>query len=64
MNLTLLKDCFAGFLRTRHIAGHFRRLALQALPSLYCVFLPLILLADMGLTQAVKGDCIRKFGWQ
>lgn len=28
MNLTLLKEFFAGFLRTRHFARHFRRLAL------------------------------------
>ncbi len=28
MNLALLKEFFAGFLRTRHIARHFRRLAL------------------------------------
>lgn len=28
MNLTLLKEFFAGFLRTRHIARHFRRLAM------------------------------------
>ncbi len=28
MNLSLLKELFAGFLRTRHIARHFRRLAL------------------------------------
>jgi Mg2+-importing ATPase len=28
MNFTLLKDLFAGFLRTRHLARHFRRLAL------------------------------------
>lgn len=28
MNLTILKEFFAGFLRTRHIARHFRRLAL------------------------------------
>lgn len=27
MNLTLLKEFFAGFLRTRHFARHFRRLA-------------------------------------
>ncbi|RON47148.1 magnesium-translocating P-type ATPase [Pseudomonas frederiksbergensis] len=37
---------------------------LQALPSLYFVFLPVILLAYMGLTQAVKGFYIRRFGWQ
>lgn len=28
MNFTLLKELFAGFLRTRHLARHFRRLAL------------------------------------
>ena len=28
MNLTWLKEFFAGFLRTRHIARHFRRLAM------------------------------------
>ncbi|TXF12430.1 magnesium-translocating P-type ATPase [Pelomicrobium methylotrophicum] len=28
MNFTLLKELFAGFLRTRHIVRHFRRLAL------------------------------------
>ncbi|PMZ48762.1 hypothetical protein C1X25_31745, partial [Pseudomonas sp. GW247-3R2A] len=28
------------------------------------IFLPLILLAYMGLTQAVKGFYIRRFGWQ
>src|SRR5512135_3540470 len=28
MNLTMLKQFFAGFLRTRHLARHFRRLAL------------------------------------
>ena len=37
---------------------------LEALPPLYFVFLPVILLAYMGLTQAVKGFYIRKFGWQ
>ncbi len=51
MSLTLLKELFAGFLRNRRIARHFRRL-------------PLILLAYMALTQAVKGFNIRKFGWQ
>ena len=28
------------------------------------IFLPLILLAYMALTQAVKGFYIRRFGWQ
>ncbi|MCC6611716.1 MAG: magnesium-translocating P-type ATPase [Burkholderiales bacterium] len=37
---------------------------LQPLPPLYFVFLPLILLAYMGLTQAMKGFYARRFGWQ
>ena len=37
---------------------------LQALPPLYFVFLPLILLSYMGLTQAMKGLYSRRFGWQ
>jgi len=28
MKLSLLKEFFAGFLRTRHFSRHFRRLAL------------------------------------
>ncbi|MGY2377556.1 magnesium-translocating P-type ATPase [Pseudomonas sp. SDO524_S393] len=49
------------FLPMGPLAHYFK---LQALPSLYFVFLPVILLAYMGLTQAVKGFYIRKFGWQ
>ncbi|MFJ7795128.1 magnesium-translocating P-type ATPase [Pseudomonas sp. NPDC096950] len=49
------------FLPMGPLAHYFK---LQALPSLYFVFLPLILLAYMGLTQAVKGFYIRRFGWQ
>jgi Mg2+-importing ATPase len=49
------------FLPMGPLAHYFK---LQALPSLYFVFLPLILLAYMALTQAVKGYYIRKFGWQ
>ncbi|MEW5890068.1 MAG: magnesium-translocating P-type ATPase [Pseudomonadota bacterium] len=37
---------------------------LQALPPLYFVFLPMILLAYMGLTQAMKGIYFRRYGWQ
>ncbi len=37
---------------------------LQALPPLYFVFLPMILLAYMGLTQAIKGVYVRRYGWQ
>ena len=49
------------FLPMGPLAHYFK---LQALPSLYFVFLPVILLAYMALTQAVKGLYIRKFGWQ
>ena len=49
------------FLPMGPLAHYFK---LQALPSLYFVFLPLILLAYMALTQAVKGYYVRKFGWQ
>jgi Mg2+-importing ATPase len=37
---------------------------LQALPPLYFVLLPLILLAYMALTQAMKGFYARRYGWQ
>ncbi|MBK5414371.1 magnesium-translocating P-type ATPase [Pseudomonas sp. TH31] len=49
------------FLPMGPLAHYFK---LQALPSLYFVFLPVILLAYMVLTQAVKGFYIRRFGWQ
>ena len=49
------------FLPMGPLASYFK---LQALPSMYFVFLPMILLAYMALTQAVKGFYIRKFGWQ
>ena len=37
---------------------------MQAPPPLYFAFLPLILLGYMGLTQAMKGFYIRRYGWQ
>ncbi|MDR0775305.1 MAG: magnesium-translocating P-type ATPase [Azonexus sp.] len=49
------------FLPMGPLAHHFK---LQALPLLYFVFLPLILLAYMGLTQAMKGIYFRRYGWQ
>lgn len=49
------------FLPMGPLASYFK---LEALPPLYFVFLPMILLAYMALTQAVKGFYIRKFGWQ
>jgi Mg2+-importing ATPase len=49
------------FLPMGPLAHYFK---LQALPPLYFVFLPLILLAYMGLTQVMKGFYSRRFGWQ
>jgi Mg2+-importing ATPase len=49
------------FLPMGPLADHFK---LQVLPPLYFVFLPLILLAYMGLTQAMKGIYFRRYGWQ
>jgi P-type Mg2+ transporter len=37
---------------------------LQALPPHYFVYLPVILLGYRVLTQAMKGICTRKYGWQ
>lgn len=37
---------------------------LQALPPLYFMFLPVVLLAYMGLTQLMKGIYCRRYGWQ
>ncbi|MCW5322476.1 magnesium-translocating P-type ATPase [Verminephrobacter aporrectodeae subsp. tuberculatae] len=49
------------FLPMGPLAHYFK---LQALPPLYFAFLPLILLAYMGLTQAMKGIYFRRYGWQ
>ena len=49
------------FLPMGPLAHYFK---LQALPPLYFVFLPMILLAYMGLTQAMKGIFVRRYGWQ
>jgi len=37
---------------------------LQALPPLYFVFLPMIMLGYMGLTQVMKGFYARRYSWQ
>ena len=49
------------FLPMGPLAHYFK---LEALPPLYFVFLPIILLAYMGLTQAMKGIYTRRYGWQ
>ena len=61
MVMTVVIMAVGIFLPMGSLAHYFK---LQALPSLYFVFLPVILLAYMALTQAVKGYYIRKFGWQ
>ncbi|EIK94096.1 magnesium-transporting ATPase MgtA [Pseudomonas sp. M47T1] len=49
------------FLPMGPLAHYFK---LQALPPLYFAFLPVILIAYVALTQAMKRFYIRRFGWQ
>ncbi|MCF7545748.1 magnesium-translocating P-type ATPase [Pseudomonas petrae] len=49
------------FLPMGPVAHYFK---LQALPPLYFAILPVILIAYVALTQAVKGFYVRRFGWQ
>lgn len=49
------------FLPMGPLAEYFK---MQALPPLYFALLPLIVLAYMGLTQALKGVYRRRWGWQ
>ena len=49
------------FLPMGSLAHYFK---LQALPPLYFVFLPIILLGYIALTQAMKGIYTRRYGWQ
>ncbi|MDQ2183891.1 magnesium-translocating P-type ATPase [Alcaligenaceae bacterium A4P071] len=49
------------FLPMGPLAGYFK---LEALPPLYFVFLPVILIAYMALTQAMKVFYRRRYGWQ
>jgi P-type Mg2+ transporter len=49
------------FLPMGPLAHYFK---LQALPPLYFVFLPVILLGYVVLTQAMKNVYTRRFGWQ
>jgi Mg2+-importing ATPase len=61
MVMTVIIMAIGIFLPMGPLAPYFK---LQALPPLYFVFLPLILLAYMGLTQAIKGFYTRRYGWQ
>jgi Mg2+-importing ATPase len=59
--MTVIIMAIGIFLPMGPLAHYFK---LQALPPLYFVFLPMILLAYMGLTQAMKGIYFRRYGWQ
>jgi Mg2+-importing ATPase len=61
MAMTVAIMAIGIFLPMGPLAHYFK---LQALPPLYFVFLPMILLAYMGLTQAMKGIYFRRYGWQ
>jgi Mg2+-importing ATPase len=61
MVMTAVIMAIGIFLPMGPLAHYFK---LQALPPLYFVFLPLILLAYMGLTQVMKGIYFRRYGWQ
>jgi len=58
---TALIIAFGIFLPMGPLAHYFK---LQALPPLFFVLLPLILLAYMVLTQAMKKLYIPRYGWQ
>lgn len=59
--MTVIIMAIGIFLPMGPLAPYFK---LQALPLMYFVLLPLILLAYMGLTQAMKGFYTRRYGWQ
>jgi Mg2+-importing ATPase len=59
--MTLFIMAIGIFLPMGPLASYFK---LQPLPPLYFVFLPLILLGYMALTQAMKGIYVRRYGWQ
>ena len=61
MAMTVIIMAIGIFLPMGPLAPYFK---LQALPLTYFVFLPLILLAYMGLTQAMKDFYTRRYGWQ
>ncbi len=59
--MTVIIMAVGIFLPMGPLAHYFK---LQALPPLYFMLLPLILLGYVGLTQLMKGWYIRRFGWQ
>ncbi len=61
MSTTVLIVAAGIFLVMGPFASYFK---LQALPLIYFIYLSVILLGYMVLTQAMKGIYTRKFGWQ
>ncbi|MCL2657035.1 MAG: magnesium-translocating P-type ATPase [Betaproteobacteria bacterium] len=61
MVMTFVIMAIGIFIPMGPLASYFK---LQALPPLYFALLPLILLAYMGLTQALKNLYRRRWGWQ
>ena len=59
--MTLVVMVIGIFLPMGPLASYFK---LEPLPAEYFVFLVLIVLAYMGLTQVMKKWYIRRFGWQ
>ena len=59
--MTLLVMVIGIWLPMGPLASYFK---LEALPPLYFVFLPLILVAYMALTQVMKRWYVRRYGWQ
>ncbi len=61
LTMTAIIMAVGIFLPMGPLAPYFK---LEPLPPLYFVFLPLILLAYMALTQFMKRFYIRRYGWQ
>lgn len=61
MIMTAAMMAIGIFIPMGPLAHYFK---MQPLPALYFVFLPMILLGYMLLTQAMKGYFVRRYGWQ
>ncbi|MBF7684739.1 magnesium-translocating P-type ATPase [Acinetobacter sp. B10A] len=61
MIMTVIAVSIGIFLPMGPLANYFQ---LQALPVTYFIYLPVILLAYMGLTQLMKVIYVKRYGWQ
>ncbi|WP_343596561.1 magnesium-translocating P-type ATPase [Acinetobacter sp.] len=61
MIMTLIIMAIGIYLPMGPFASYFK---LQALPPMYFVYLPCIVIAYMALTQLVKHFYVRRYGWQ